>query len=320
MNTINKMIGLALAMSMSSCLQPRQPSSLGVGQGKSKLTEIKVKLPESTLFKPTSGSAVVNAIKLTIKPKDSDCSGATKVDETRSYADNIVSQKLAKGCDYAISLAIGEKTGAAFKAYYRNTTEKSVPKSELTGGSISVSMLLTRTSEGAAANMPESLGSAPTPTPPTPDKPVPPAKKELAAALKSASLKGPGSKTVGLADVFKSDYLLVDFSSLGCSYCITHAEEMNRDSAFQKMMDGSGKCTSAIVINQGQVDDWVSQFGAATFVGKSTFEFSSGVGGFGKLFGQNITLTPTVMLFDRDGKTVVQDARSDTAAVEAKCK
>jgi hypothetical protein len=328
----------------TSCLKARNPSIQSKRDGgSSRMTSVDMKLPKSDVFKPSSGNAVVNAFRLSVKPVDDTCEKATVIDETKSYTNNRLDYKLVKGCDYLVVLALGELAkddSKKFTAYYQNEKELTVDKSELESSPVAIKPRLALTAAGAKSKMPASpnTGDADADRPDTdkPDKPdtdkpdsgVPDddTPKEipdtgipsLADKLKVNLAKG-GGKTIKFEEYFTTEYMIIDFSQVGCGPCVSHAQEISNDATFKKMTDGSGKCKSMILVSESQIGGWESVVGASTFAGKSSFGYSGGLNGFSQLFGiPRITSTPTVIMVDRQGKVVSNNARS-TSSIQSMC-
>jgi hypothetical protein len=329
-NTTKLLIAAIAAASMTSCLKSRDyKTSTGSKGGASSLSSVTMKLPANDAFKPSSGNAKVNAYQLVINPTDSDCADATVIDETKSYGTKSLDYKLARGCDYELTFAIGEQSSGAtknFTAYYKTKEPLQIKKSSLDDDSVSVSPRLLLTEEGKAKNLPAKPSTSPddsdddsgddTPDEPKDTEPKDPepdsGKPALAAKLKVSLEAGSGQK-VKFEDYFTTEYMIVDFSQVGCGPCVSHASEINRSSSFQKMTSGSGKCKSMILVSGDQTDSWKGVVGASTFSGKSSFGYSGGLNGFSQLFGiPRITSTPTVIVVDRQGKVVSNNARSES--------
>ena len=78
------------------------------------------------------------------------------------------------------------------------------------------------------------------------------------------------------------------------------AKRLEQDSSFQAMMKGS-KCRSMTLIPSNQLEDWIEATGgqhtAATSYEYTHSKFASSV-------GTSVSATPTVIIIDRNGKTV----------------
>lgn len=287
--------------------------------GGSKLAEVRVQLPASTKFKPTQGSAVVNAIHVEVKPKDSNCAGATQIKESRKYDDATFSQKFRRGCDYYVTLALGETTviGGPFKAYYQNTPEKLVTAKELETSPFNLNLNLTLTPEGVTASMPATIDNSQTPVPPT--QPTTPGLQALATKLQVKVTDSKG-QSVDLASVFTSKYLLIDYSQVGCQPCMSHADQVNGDATYQERFTGAGACTNMVIMEGNTMSDWLSRYPTSSFVGRTTYSYSSGFNSFSKIFGKTITGTPTFMLVDRSGTIVGMRVGGEPDEVDSLCK
>ena len=320
-----KMALVYLATSTAASLSSCRITSSGVSPdfskktGASKVSDVRVQLPASSKFKPTQGSAVVNTIRVTVRPKDPSCAGATQINETRSYDNPVINQKFRRGCDYLVTLALGESTpsGSPMKVYYQNTPEKAVAASELETSPFNLALNLTLTSEGQAASMPANIDMTPNPVPPTV-----PGQQALASKLQVKVTNSSGQQ-VDLSSVFTSEYLLIDYSQTGCAPCMQHANEMNApESNYPIRFSGSGKCTSMIMMEEYMMADWIKNYNKSSFVGRTTYTYtaSQGLNQFAKLFGGgNITGTPTFMLVDRKGKIVGERVGAEPSEVDTLC-
>lgn len=292
--------------------------------GVSKVADVKVNLPSADQFKPSQGSAVVNALQLTVKPKDSNCSGATQINAAIiPYNTPTLSEKFHKGCDYILTLAIGEKSAAGvFKAYYLSS-ETAVTASALEVIPVNIAINLSLTPDGQAAGMPASLSINP-PTPSNP--PVTPPNNGLAAlapqiAVDLKQISGGQTKTVPLASLFTTEYLVIDYSQPGCGPCMNHATLMNKP-AYAERFSGKGKCTSIVMIENPQLGAWQNIYKESTYVGSHSFSYSKGnLDSFSSLFGGNgITNTPTFMIVDRAGKLIASNEGTEPKEVDSLCK
>jgi hypothetical protein len=177
---------------------------------------------------------------------------------------------------------------------------------------------------GTAPQLPPQPSPSPAPGPAPSPQPSP-GLLPLPQSIAGAALIGPNSKATTLNEIFTTQYLLIDYSQLGCGYCVQHARAVNNDQKFKDMMAGQGKCKSLTVVSTSQVDSWITQFdrdlgNISTFSGKTSYGYETGATGFGRLLGVKITGTPTVQLIDRTGKVVVQDGRSNPQQVEGLCR
>lgn len=326
-STLQATLLLAVLTSVSSCLKPAS-SKYGNQGGSTKLTSVNMQLPSSSVFKPTSGDATVNAIRLVVTPIDSKCEDATKIDQINDYDDTTISKQFVKNCDYTVILALGEKdTDGDFKPYYQNAFGQRVSKADLQTSPAKISLSLKLTEEGKAANMPASIViPQSTDNEPTTDtqKSANNSQTQLSENFSQARLVGPGSKETTLNEVFTSQYLLINYSQIGCSYCVQHAMANNVDSELQKMMTNSPKCKGITVVDSTTLSSWTRQFdrdpnAPTTFTGKTSYGYSGGATRFASLFKTSITGTPTIHLVDRTGKIVVADARSNPSAINQYC-
>lgn len=297
-------LSIAASLILISC-----QSAKGIYNEKhhSKLSQVNMKLPASTAFKPTSGNAVVDTYRLVISPKDSTCVKATSLDETKSYADTTLSPKLAKGCDYLVTVALGEKVASgSLASYYENSVKKEVRASELEASPVEISVMLSLTDAGRTAYMPESLSNNAVPNPvpaPTPtNTPLPP----LAASMQGDILDSNGNE-VSLESVFTTEFLVIDFSGAGCDYCVKHARQVNSDSDAQKIFSGNGKCKSITGVSKSDLNAWLSTVGKSSFVGKHSYGHSNGLNAFSRMFGlSSVSGTPTFLFVNRKGDILNQ--------------
>lgn len=335
-------LSVIATLSIAGCRGTNATSMNGPRTG-AKLSEVRVQLPAATAFKPAQGAAVVNAMRLIVKPKDAACPNATQINEIRDYSNPTLAQKFRKGCEYLVTLSLGEKnaTTGSMVDYYRNSQEALVTIKDLEANPATVNLNLSLTPEGTAAGMPATIvipqpqpipqPQIPQPQPqpipqpqipPTPQpQPQPPTIPPLPQALQ-VKVKNSANQEVDLASVFTTEYIVVDYSQPGCGPCLSHASEMNNDSEQQQRFSGSGKCKAITVISQSQYSGWLdtSESAEGTFTRKNSYGYSS-INAFSKLFGgSSITGTPTFMLVDRTGKIVAQQVGGVPSKVKEICK
>jgi thioredoxin-related protein len=135
-----------------------------------------------------------------------------------------------------------------------------------------------------------------------PSRPAFPAEKD------SEFLDAQGN-TVRLSEIFRGEYLLLDFSQPGCSACISMAEELTTDQEFMRAfaLEGS-KCSMATVVPQSQRSGWLSMFSATDMIGRHSVFPAGGFSEVAGKFGERITATPTFLLIDRSGNVVGKSA------------
>lgn len=102
---------------LSSCNTPGAPRGprFGGSESSSEVTSISIGLPSRDGLKDQVADieTKMNGYHLVIKPVDSSCAGATKVDEVGEYAGNAkLNASLQQGCDYDVTLSLGNKASA----------------------------------------------------------------------------------------------------------------------------------------------------------------------------------------------------------------
>jgi len=311
-------------VALAAC-QKAGPLSLGpAGAGKSsKLTDVNMQLPSSSIFVPSNGSATVNAVRLKVEPTDPTCENATNFDETKPYSNATIATKFAKSCEYNVMLAIGETKNGSFTAYYQNGSGQTVSKEALATSPAKIPLSLVLTADGKTAGMPASPKASDlqdndaTPSDPGTTGSLP----ALSSALANASLTTSSGSKVSMKEVFTTEYMIVDLAQVGCQPCVAHAQQLNSDTTFQQMTSGKGKCKSMIVVSSSTMSGWLSSFGggATSFSGKTSYGFSNSTA-FGRLFNFELTATPTVVVIDRSGRVLAQSVGSTPEEVEPLCR
>ncbi len=306
----NIMISLVTLITLvSSCQKPKDPFNKS---GSAKLSTVNVKLPSSSAFKPSQGSAKVDSYKISVTPKDSSkCQNPTTIDQTKKFSEGLISQKFTRGCDYLVKVSLGENMIGGFSTYYENSVDKVVSSQDLEKSPVSISVQIAITDAGKNAYMPETLTAdqvpVQPPVTPNPTTTLP----ELGGSLNGNIVSASGQE-VPLSSVFTTQYLIIDFSNPGCGYCETHAREMNQDSARQKIYSGSGKCKSITGTSSNSLSSWLQIVGKSSFVGQNSYGHKQGMDAFGAMFGfPRVDSTPTFLFVDRQGTILKKSVGSD---------
>jgi hypothetical protein len=278
----------------------------GSQRGSSRLAEVGVTPPALDKLVTTDGKKPVDGMRLTVSPVDASCPNGTSIDQILPTANSLkIQKKVAKGCAYDLRIEFGKmdasNPGATSlkEIYYSTPTATRITADMTKDDKINARVAMQITDAGKAIGLPASLSDQqPTPTPDP--GPQPQSLTDLPAKL-SVSLDGP-SGPVAFKDIFKTQYMILDFSQVGCFYCTELAKKNDQDADFQRLITGS-KCRAATILPNGQVNDWIEAIGGSgTHGAKESFSYSGGLNGFGKLFGITVPTTPTVIIVDRDGQ------------------
>ncbi len=120
--------------------------------------------------------------------------------------------------------------------------------------------------------------------------------------------KGYSGQVGTLADVFDSEYLILDVSQYRCRYCTELADEHQNNYAFQTVM-ATSKCSSVTVIPDKDYNEWTRRYPVGSYVGNTTYSTSTPLWQLVQQLGvQNFRGTPTIMLLNRQGQIVAQNA------------
>ena len=313
-----------------SCV-PNYGNDAGSMRGGSHLSQIQMKLPATDALTTADGKKPIDALRIVITPVDVTCANGTHIDDIiATQTAPTLQKKIAKGCDYDLKIELGKMDPAGGSAlqeiYYAPTTATRISAEMTKDDKISVRASLQLTDAGKAIGLPATL-PAPSPQPnpqpqpqPQPQplpQPTPPSLTDLPAKL-AFSLDGP-SGPVNFANVFTTQYMILDFSQVGCFYCTELAKKNENDSDFQRLISGS-KCRAATILPNGQVSDWIDATGGPNTHGaKETYSYKGGHSGMGKIFGISISGTPTVIVLDRTGQIVDQKVGAMPGQISTLC-
>ena len=325
-------ISLLPALIHTSCV-PKYGSDAGTLRRGSHLSQIQMKMPAIDALTTADGKKPIDGIRIVISPVDMNCANATKIDDILpTQSTPSLQKKIAKGCDYDLKIELGKIDASGGNAsvlkeiYYAPVTATRITADMTKDDKISVRASLQLTEAGKAIGLPASLpGPSPTPDPMPqpipPPKPIPQPNPQQLTDLPSnfaVSLVG-ASGPVKFSDLFTTEYMIIDFSQVGCFYCTELAKKNERDSEFQRLVKGS-KCRAATILPNGQVEDWIGAIGGSSTHGaKESFSYSKGLSGFGSLFGISVPTTPTVIIVDRTGKIIQKQVGGMPSQISSLC-
>ena len=296
-------------ISFASCTNTFSSNSRS---GTSHVSEIKVGIGGIDSLKAADGSQPVTGMHLAITPAPS-CSGGTTIDQFISTKSPIVlNLTILKGCEYNVIAELGSLLNSSLSdVYYSVPAPLNITGEQSKQNTIALRLALNLTAAGKVLGLPEKSGqNPPTPSPPVSNLPA------LAQGIDVQIVTHNG--TVKLGQYFTSEYLLIDFSRLGCPPCVAMAKANQASSEFKLQTTGESKCRAATIVPQGTMSDWSAEIGGES--AKETIEFTGGHNGFAALFGTNISATPTVLLVDRQGKIVDQGIGDMPAKFYELCK
>jgi hypothetical protein len=131
--------------------------------------------------------------------------------------------------------------------------------------------------------------------------------------------RGYGGQVSTLASQFDSEYLIVDVSQLYCIYCTELADEHQRNAAFQSAM-ATSRCSSVTVIPDKDYSPWMQRYPNGTYVGNTTYSTSTPLWQVVQQLGiQGFRGTPTIMLLNRQGQIVAQNAGKPPKEIKQIC-
>lgn len=107
--------GMGLVSACNTPGAPRGPRFGGNGAA-SDVTSISIGLPNRDNLKTQVADieTKMNGYRLIVKPVDASCAGATSIDEVGDYSTSAkLNASLAQGCDYDVTLELGNKEGAS---------------------------------------------------------------------------------------------------------------------------------------------------------------------------------------------------------------
>ncbi len=131
--------------------------------------------------------------------------------------------------------------------------------------------------------------------------------------------KGYSGQVASLSDLFDSEYLIVDVSQYNCIYCTELADEHQQSSSFQAAM-ATDKCSSLTVIPDKDYQRWVYRYPVGSYVGNSTYSTSTPLWQVVQQLGlQGFRGTPTIMLINRQGQIVAQNAGQVPSQIKQIC-
>lgn len=300
----------ASLIALSTSCMPNSTAGIGGLSGGSHLSEIKIGVSGLDTLVAKDGSKPVTGLRLTIIP-DSACTAGKPIDKVISASNSpAIQEKIAKGCNYEAKLYLGKlssDSSSLTDVYYETTEAAKITAEQSKEDKVPLRLAPQLTAAGKVIGLPEKAGGTGGDPVVTPDSL--PAK--INVEITSASGK------VTLDKVFTTPYLLVDFSRMGCGYCVTMGKQHEASSSFQSMTSGE-KCRAITIVPAGQNSDWAAEIGGAS--AKTTYEYKGGHDGFGSLFGASVSSTPTLLLIDRTGKIVDQDVGQMPSKFDTLCK
>ncbi len=307
---------------LCGCVPPTNSEQVG-GKSSSRLSSVQMNMPAVGSLKTADGQTPVTGVRVSIKPTDpASCTKGSSIEQVLQI-DGMpaIQQKIIKGCDYDLRVELGkfEEAGNGFNlqtlgaVYYAPNQSTQITADQTRDDRIAVRISLALTDEGRRIGLPEAL-PVPSPSPqpepqPTPQpapqpQPTPqpqPQPSNLPASL-NVTMKGRNGN-VGLASIFTTPYLVVDFSRPGCGPCVSLAKKLEQDAAFQRMMAGR-KCRSVTLVPTGQLEDWLDAAGGS-HTASTSYEYTHSK--FATAVGTSITSTPTVIILDRTGKVLAKN-------------
>lgn len=245
----------------------------------------------------------------------------------KAWVDGGLLEKDAPAASAAAGTVDATKLG---QVYYKNATALRIRKEDIAGkASFSAPLKLQLQDDGKAIGL--TIGGAATGgsgTSALPAQPVAPVQPAIPAepapsipSDKDFDLVDSAGKTEKLSSIFKGKYMLLDFSSSSCGYCIQRAGEMDGDTALQKQLDGS-KCSHATFVPQDDLQNWFAAIGgSSTFSAKHSYQLNSArMGKIVEAFGVTFSGTPTFILIDATGKSVADENGVPADAINQHCK
>lgn len=199
-----------------------------------------------------------------------------------------------------------DKLGAV---YYKNDPVFRIKKEDILGkATFAATLNLTLQADGKAIGLKPGTansGGSSAADAVKPDPQPEPAKPTVSLGDKDFALTTSAGKEEKASEIFKGKYMLMDFSSSGCIYCVQRAGEVNADAQLQKLLDGTN-CSHATFVPEGDLESWQGRVnGASSFVGKHSYALtSSRMGNIVEAFGVSFTGTPTFVLIDQNGKAM----------------
>ena len=242
------------------------------------------------------------AYRLQINPSDSSCGQGTRIDQTGVFDTSArIASSIRQGCDYSVILEIGSAVSGARsldRVFFRNEPALRIGKGDIAGRpSFNVSLMLREVTSGSPTG--PGINSVPNGNPPRPSLP----------SDKDVEVVDASGGRVMLSNIFKGEYLLLDFSQPGCGACVSMARELADDEDFQWAFGGDGaKCSHATVVPSSQRSAWLRMFPESGRVGAHSIFPEGGFSAVAGKFGQSIRATPTFLLIDRSGNVVDSDA------------
>ena len=177
-------------------------------------------------LKDKNGNLPVTGLHLTITPESS-CTAGVPIDEVVSTKSPIVlNLTVPKGCAYNVMCELGSlSTDKLSDVYYTMISPLNITAAQSKADRIPVRLAVNLTPNGKNLGLPENAGNNP-PTPGT-NLPALPTNIDVQIVTDKGSVK--------LSDYFTSEYLLIDFSRLGCPPCVSMAQENESSAEFKKM-------------------------------------------------------------------------------------
>ena len=300
----------------------KYPKSQGAESG---LTSINISMPDRKPLAVTAPQieTLMNGYTMLAELLTPGCqSSAKRIDEAGDYNQGVSQASLLQGCDYAITIAFGNKDPGArvLKAtYLKNNAPFVIRKEDIAGKSTFPAVIPIQVQpEGVAIGLraPQSGGALP---PATGGAINPPPSAVNLSADKNLQLRG-NSGQASLSQVFKGDYLIVDLSAVSCGYCVERANELEKDKQLQQAFNGS-KCSRITMIDD--LNGWAGiGFGPSSFVGASTYEPGMSATAAGRRLGVQVNGTPFFIIMDRNGN-VMPNPEENTEPlqfIQSKCR
>lgn len=338
-NSIQYLVLVPLAL--TSCFNASS-TRVGGGGAISNSTAVNVGLPDrNTLRQDVSNiDQLMNGYLLKITPAAQDCASPTQLNELGDYASSVsVNAKLMRGCDYDVSLSLGQKNSSLTSAlgyiYLQNNQSVRITRAQLEGASVlsfRVNLQIQPEGQKIGLKYPNQSGSViqpvvnpvvnPTVIPPVVNPTVnptvaPPTTVTLPAG-KDFAVNGP--KGTKLSSYFSGQYLIIDISTSDCPYCLDRAHELDQDQGLQAAYSGA-KCSRITVIDS--LESWKSLgFTGNSFVGKNMAESNETMRTIAPKFGVSGSGTPLFFAIDRQGNVMpnTEDHGEPTQFVNQYCK
>ncbi len=322
----NNILILICSLAMVACGLSPKTLEVGSGNGAAALTSVDIGLPDRTQIGVPNAMTLLTGFHLVITDKS--CQRKIVSSDILDYTNTAsVNFKLRQGCDYELTLALGQKGAAGAtqlaSSFYVNNTPEQIPASRIAGQlRLNLTLYLQITPAGTAAGLPAGSNSVMDiasnqlqsfiPTQPganfntmPPTNPVGNQSTALAAKFNSLMVtsSASGEQTTSFAPYFKGTYLFAEFSALNCGPCISFAKQIEGDATVKQILN-SGNCSLATFVSPRDLSGWISKIGGNAAA--HSFGYQGGASGAGTAFGISVTSTPTTAIVDRQGQVIKQ--------------